>query len=115
MCFFFLSFHLFSFFLFILDFFLSKNVHCEHSYPTSTKDASSVVGAPWRCDIMTTVGIAGVGWGPLPGREHDSTPRSGVEAPRGASASSRKKTERPWIGLLLFETQVQDVRVCMTT
>ena len=33
-------------------------------------------------------------------REHDTTSRSGVDAPRGASASSRMKTERQ-IGLLI--------------
>ena len=35
-------------------------------------------------------------------KEHASTAWSGVEAPREASASSRKETERPWIGLQLL-------------
>ena len=48
-----------------------------------SKDVSSVGGAPWRCGVLTTVGgIAGSGLGDLLGREHDSTPQSGVEAPR---------------------------------
>ena len=69
-------------------------------YQSST--VSSVVGAPWRCGVLTTQGwIDGIGLGALLGGGHDSTPQSGVEAPRGASASSRKKTERPQIGLLL--------------
>ena len=48
-----------------------------------TKDVSSVVGAPWRCGVLTTLGgIAGIRLGHLLGREHASTPQSGVEAPR---------------------------------
>ena len=44
---------------------------------------SSEVGAPWRCGVLTTQGgIAGIGLGRLLGREHASTPQSGVEAPR---------------------------------
>ena len=47
------------------------------------KDASSVVGASWRCGVVTTLsGIAGIGLGRLLGREHASTPQSGVGAPR---------------------------------
>ena len=43
----------------------------------------SVVGAPWRCGVLTTQGgIAGIGLNRLLGREHASTPQSGVEAPR---------------------------------
>ena len=43
----------------------------------------SVVGAPWRCGVLTTWGgIAGIGLGRLLGGEHASTPQSGVEAPR---------------------------------
>ena len=58
-------------------------------------------------------GIAGVGVGPpTVEREHYSTPQSGVVAPRGASASSRKKTERPQIGLLLFWFVVGAGLVC---
>ena len=37
----------------------------------------------WRCGVLTTQGgIAGIGLGRLLGREHDSTPQSGVQAPR---------------------------------
>ena len=47
------------------------------------QDVSSVVGAPWRCGVLTTLGgIAGIGLGRLLGGEHVSTPQSGVEAPR---------------------------------
>ena len=36
-----------------------------------TKDVSSVVGAPWRCGVFTTLGgIAGIGLGRLLGGEH---------------------------------------------
>ena len=50
----------------------------------------------WRCGVVTTKGgIAGAGSGHLLGREHASTPQSGVEAPPCASASSRKKAESP--------------------
>ena len=46
-------------------------------------DVSSVVGAPWRCGVLLTwSGIAGIRLGHLLGREDDSTPQSGVEAPR---------------------------------
>ena len=49
----------------------------------STKDVSSVVGAPWRCGVLTTWGgTAGIRLGRLHGGGHDSTPQSGVEAPR---------------------------------
>ena len=66
-------------------------------------DVSSVVGAPWRCGVLSTQGgIAGIGLGHLLGREHDSTPQSGVGVPRGACASSWMKTERHQIGLLLL-------------
>ena len=44
---------------------------------------SSVVGAPWRCGVLTTLGgIAGILLGRLLGRGHASTRQSGVEAPR---------------------------------
>ena len=44
---------------------------------------SFVVGAPWRCGVLTTQGgIAGIGLGRLLGGEHASTHRSGVGAPR---------------------------------
>ena len=55
----------------------------QHLSQGLTKDVSSVVGAPWRCGVLTTLGgIAGIGLGRLLGREHASTPHSGVEAPR---------------------------------
>ena len=39
---------------------------------------SSIVGAPWRCGVLTTWGgIAGIGLGRLLGGEHASTPQSG--------------------------------------
>ena len=42
-----------------------------------------MVGAPWRCGVLTTEGgIAGIGLGYLLGSEHGSTPQSGVEATR---------------------------------
>ena len=54
-------------------------------------------GAPWRCGVVTTQGgKAGIGVGHLLGREHASTPRSGVAAPR------LFKTEPVHIGLLLM-------------
>ena len=57
--------------------------HCWHQFQSLTVDVSSVVSAPWRCGVPTTWGgIAGIGLGHPLGREHDSTPRSGVEAPR---------------------------------
>ena len=47
-----------------------------------TIDVSSVVGAPRRCGVLTTWGgIAGIALGRLFGREHASTPQSGVAAP----------------------------------
>ena len=59
--------------------------------------------SPWRCGVLTTQGAdIWIGLGHQPGRGRGSTPWSGVEAPRGASASSRKKTERPQVGLLLL-------------
>ena len=52
-------------------------------YQGLIKDFSSVVGAPWRCGVLTTQGgIAGIGLGRLLGREHASAPQSGVETPR---------------------------------
>ena len=63
--------------------FLSDMFHCWHWCQISTVEISSVVGAPWRCGVVTTKGgIAGIGLGHQHGREHDSTPQSGVEAPR---------------------------------
>ena len=66
----------FSFFLYFFHMF-----YCWHYYQSLT--VSSVVGAPWRCGVLTTwSGVAGIGLGRLLGREHASTPQSGVEAPR---------------------------------
>ena len=51
-------------------------------------DVSSVVGAPWRCGVLTTQsGTAGVGLRHLLRRGHDSTRQSGVEAPRVSKRS----------------------------
>ena len=48
--------------------------YCWHLYQSLT--VSSVVGAPWRCGVLTTwSGIAGIGLGRLLGGDHDSTPR----------------------------------------
>ena len=56
---------------------------CWHKYQSLTVDVSSVVGAAWRCGVLTTQGgIAGIGLGRLLGGEHDSPLQSGVEAPR---------------------------------
>ena len=67
--------------LFQFLFFSFKHVSL-HQYQSLTVDVSSVIGAPWRCGVLTTwSGVAGIGYGHLLGREHDSTPQSGVEAP----------------------------------
>ena len=69
----------FLFFFFLV--FLSNLSNCWHESQSSTLDVSCVVGAPWRCGVLTTQGgIAGIGLGHLRGREHDPTPQSGVEA-----------------------------------
>ena len=82
---------LFSFFHFVFDeknvffflVFLSNMFYCWHQYQSLTVKFSSFVGAPWRCGVRTTQGgMAGIGLGRLLGREHASTPQSGVEAPR---------------------------------
>ena len=74
---------LFLFVLFFLLEFLSNMFHCWHWYQSLTQDVSSAVGAPWRWGVLTTSGgIARIGWGHILRREHDSTPQSGVEAPR---------------------------------
>ena len=55
-----------------------------------TKDVSSVVGAPWRCGVLTTwVGIAGIRLGHPLGREHDSTSRVGWKFLACQSGASR--------------------------
>ena len=81
------SFSIFSLFLVLLGkcvfLFFSKKCRFQHLYWCLTKDVSSVVGAPWRCGVLTTSGgIAGIGLGRLLEGEHDSTPQSGVEARR---------------------------------
>ena len=59
---------------------------------------SSVVGAPWRCGVLTTQGgIAGIGLGRLLGGEHDS-----FNFPEWRGGSSPVKTEPPQIVLLLL-------------
>ena len=62
-------FHLsFSFFLFpsfekCFFIFLSNICRCWHEYQILTFDVSSIVGAPWRCAVLTAQGgIAGLGW-----------------------------------------------------
>ena len=44
--------------------FLSKNFHYWHKYQSLTKDVSFVVGAPWRCGVLTTKDGVGkdLGW-----------------------------------------------------
>ena len=67
--------------VFFLIVFLSNIFNCWRWYQSLT--VSSVVGAPWRCGVLTTQGgIAGIGFGRLLGWEHASTHQSGVEAPR---------------------------------
>ena len=82
--FFFFIFTYFSFFLFFLEncvssflfIFLMNKCRFKNLYWCLTKDVSSVVGAPWRCGVVTLwVGIAGIRLGHSLGREHDSTPR----------------------------------------
>ena len=59
-------------------------------------NVSSVVGAPWRCGVLTTQGgIAGIE-GRLLGGEHASTPTE------WGGGSSSVKTEPPQIVLLLL-------------
>ena len=78
----FLNFSFLIFFLFFICFSLIVFL-LLHLYQGLTKDVSSVVGAPWRCGVLTTYGgLAGIGLGRLLGGGHDSTPQSGVEAPR---------------------------------
>ena len=68
--------------MFLLFLFFLPNIsHCKDEYQGLTKDVSSTVGAPWRGGVLTiSGGIAGIGLGQLFGREHVSTPQSGVEA-----------------------------------
>ena len=90
---------LFSFFpkkkflIFFFLVFLSNILFCWRLYQSLT--VSSVVGAPWRCGVLTTKGgIAGIGLGRLLGREHASTPQSGVEASRLLKRSLRCRGRR---------------------
>ena len=49
-----------------------------------------MVGAPWRCGVLTKLGgTTAIGLGHLLGGEHDSTPQSGVQAPRLSKRSLR--------------------------
>ena len=45
-------------------------------------NVSPAVGAPWRCGVTRQGGVSRVRLGHVLGREHDSTPWSGAEAPR---------------------------------
>ena len=78
-----LSFFIFSYVpspFFFLLIFHSNLFHYQHYL---VRDVSSLVGAPWRCGVLTTQdGKAGIGLGHPLGREHDSTLHSGVDAPR---------------------------------
>ena len=66
----------FFFFSCFFSFFKKKVSHCQHLHQSLT--VSSVVGAPWRCGVLTTSGeIAGIGLVHLLGREPDSTLQSG--------------------------------------
>ena len=63
----------------IFTFFLSNISNCYHWYQCLTM----------RCGVLTTQGgIAGIGLGHLLGKEHDSTPQSGLEAPRLLNGAS---------------------------
>ena len=69
--------------MFCIFLFSFKKFHCWQKYQSLTEDVSSVVGVPWRCGVLTTLGgMAGIGLGHLLGREHGSTPQSEVGAPR---------------------------------
>ena len=62
------------FLLFFLLRFLSNILNCWRQYQSLT--VSSVVGAPWRCGVLTTWGL---GWAACLG---ESMLQLGVEAPR---------------------------------
>ena len=106
---------IFSLFLFFLNkcvssffFFFLKTCRFQRLYQGLTKDVASVVGAPWRCSVLTTqVGKAGNGLNHLLGREHDSTPKSGVEAPR-----LKKTVPLQIVILLLMFGTLRDVCMC---
>ena len=64
---------------------------------------SSVVGAPWRCGVLTTQGgIAGTGLGRLLAREHDSTPTEW-----SGGSSPVKTAPLQILLLLLFQRRVK--------
>ena len=87
-------FHLLMFFCFFHVFSFFSNIYV--SLLVSVSKFYCRCSLRSRCGVvMTQGGIAGVGLGHQLGREHDSNPQSGAEAPPGASASSRKKTECP--------------------
>ena len=70
-----------------------------------------------RCSMKTwcpdNIGrIAGIGLGHLSRREHHSTPQNGVGSPRSASASSRKKTERPRLDCCVCREKAQTPQTC---
>ena len=76
---------LFSLFKQKMFLFFSFSFHCQHQYQNLTTDVSSVVGAPWRCGVLTTYGgIAGIGLGGPACLEEAmiQLPRSGAEPPR---------------------------------
>ena len=64
----------FMFFISLFHFFLEKNVvfyifvflsnifHCWHQSQSSTMNVSSIVGAPWRCGVLTTIGRDSLDW-----------------------------------------------------
>ena len=86
--------------------------HFDRRKRRLTKDVSSVVGTLWRCGVQTTLGgIAGIGVGHLLGREHDSTPQSGVEAPRLKKRSQIVLLLR----LLWLLTHVNEDAMCLST
>ena len=83
--------------IFLLCFFFYLYFIAGISIRVLTTDVSFVVGAPWRCGVLTTYGgIGGVGLGHFHGREHDSTPQS------GGGSSSPVKTKPLQIVLLLL-------------
>ena len=83
---FFLLFFMFFIFYFAIFVFFLKNEFLFfqiYAAPSICISVSSVVGAPWRCGVLTTLGgMAGIGLGRLLGGEHDSISQSGVGTPR---------------------------------
>ena len=96
------------FFPFSFSFFLDLFYLFKYLNQGSTKDVSSVVGAPRRCGVLTTQGlIAGIGSGHQLGREHAST-----NSPEWGGDSSLVKTEPLQIVLLLLLFQTH-LKVCV--